>query len=58
MQHIQREPEQYYDRKRKTVHHCKKCDEAIPVSRKEIGLCFKCDLTPPKIFKKKQGFFR
>lgn len=40
---IPNEPIQYYDRKEKTCHYCKECNEILPLTRKEIGLCEPCE---------------
>ena len=42
---IPNEPIVYFDKEIGDVHYCKKCDEAIPLSRKNIGLCDTCDDT-------------
>lgn len=40
---IPSEPIEYYDTEIKDVHYCKKCDNIIPLSKKDIGLCDECD---------------
>ena len=53
---IPNEPIQYYDRKEKTCYYCKECNEILPLTRKEIGLCESCEeiLDSPEVKEAKE----
>jgi len=51
---IPNEPIQYYDKMIKDVHYCGVCEEILPLSRKEIGLCTDCVVVVEDAETKKQ----